>query len=34
MIDKFNELWDLVPEILQAILVMSAVSIFWIFVLG
>jgi len=34
MIDKFNELWDLVPEILQAILVMSVVSIFWIFVLG
>ena len=34
MIEKFNEIWDEIPDIIQAVLVMSAISIFWIFVLG
>ncbi len=34
MIEKFNEIWDSIPDIAQAIIVMSVISIFWIFVLG
>jgi len=33
MIDKFNDIWNLVPDFLQAVIIMSLVSIFWIFVL-
>ncbi len=34
MIDKFYDILEKIPDWLQAIIVMSVVSIFWIFVLG
>ena len=34
MLDKFYDIFENIPDWLQAIIVMSVVSIFWIYVLG
>jgi len=34
MLDKFYNILSTIPDWLQAIIIMSIVSIFWIFVLG